>query len=193
MAETGQLVAVPFPRTLLGADVEVGSVRVERIDLVGWKQSAAVACGQGCEDFPRAHVLSCNAVALKSKVEDITNHGDRCIVHTVDSGGPPWFKPRVVGDVVAEQPFVFGGLIGGIAEHGDITEEGRGQTVGAVVGCTAAVGAIKVNEDATVEGHNNAVRIGDHADDVGRIGVATRSPVVGLNIRARGVHLLNDG
>ena len=193
MAETGQLVAVPFPSTLLGADVEVGSVRVERIDLVGWKQSAAVAGGQRCEDFPRAYVFSGDSVALKSKVEDIANHGDWRIIHAVDSCGPPRFKPRIVGDVVAEQPFVLGGLIGGIAEHGNIAKEGRGQAVGAVVGCAAAIGAVKVNEDATVEGHDHAVHIGDHADDVGRIGVATRGPVVGLNIRARGVHLLNDG
>ena len=193
MTETCHLVAVPLASTLLRSDVEVEPVGVQCVNLVGGEQTTTVACGEGCEDFSCAHVLSGDAVALKPEVENVANHGDWRVVHAVDSCRAPRFKPRIVGDIVAEQTFVFGGHISGITEHGYIAKEGRGQTIGAVVGCTAAVGAVKVNENATVEGHDNAVRIGDHADDVGRTRVATRCTVVGLEIRASGVHLLNDG
>ncbi len=86
LAKTGHLVSVPFPSSLLRTDVEVGSVRVEGVDLVRGEQTAAIAGGEGCKDFACAEVFSCYSVALKSKVENIAHHGNRRKVHAVDSG-----------------------------------------------------------------------------------------------------------
>ena len=44
LAEIGHLVAVPLASALLGADVEVGAVGLQGVNLVGRKQSTTVAC-----------------------------------------------------------------------------------------------------------------------------------------------------
>ena len=57
-------------------------------------------------------------------MEDIADHGDRRIVDAVDAGGAPRFEPGVVRDVVAEQTFVFGGRVGGVAKQRNIAHKG---------------------------------------------------------------------
>ncbi len=101
LAETCHLVTVPLASTLLRADVEVGAVGVQGVNLVGWEEATAVACGQGRQDFTGAEVFSHNTKALEAEVENVADHGNRCVVDAVDAGGAPRLEPGVVGDVVA--------------------------------------------------------------------------------------------
>ena len=184
--------AVPLSSTLLGADVKVGTVGLQCVNLVGGEDAAAIAGGDGGEDLTRAHVLPGHAVPLKAEVKDVPDHGDGCVVDSVDAGGAPGLKPRVVGDVVAQHTFVFCGHVGRGVHKGNVPNKGSGQTVGGVVGGAGSGASIKVNKHPAVKGQHEIVCVGRHAQDAGRTGVASGGPVKGLNAVSAGVHLFDE-
>ena len=193
LAEIGHLVAVPLASALLGADVEVGAVGLQGVNLVGREQSTTVACGQGRKDFAGAEVLSYDPKALQAKVKDVADHGDRCVVDAVHAGGPPRLEPGVVGDVVAKHAFVLRGHVRRGVDQGHVANKGGWQAVGGVVGRAPSGDSVKVDEHATLEGEDEMIVVGGHAQDVGRGRVASVGAVVGLDAVATGVHLFNDG
>ena len=133
------------------ADVEVGAVGIQGVNLVGGEQSTAVPCGQGGENFAGAEVFSHDAKALQSEVEDVADHGDRCVVDAVHAGGTPRLEPGVVGDVVAQDAFVLSGHVRRGVNQGHVANEGGWQAVGGVVGRARSRGSVKVDEHAALQ------------------------------------------
>ena len=192
MAETRHLIAVPLTGTLLGSDVEVGPIGIQRINLVGGKQTTTVSCCEGREDFTGAEVFSRHAVALQAEVENIAHHGDRRIVDAVDPGGPPWLKPGVVGDVIAQHTLVLRSHVRHRVDQGNITDEGRWESVGGVVRGARCGCSVEVNKDPTVQGENKVVCVGSHAQDVRGRRVTCARPVVGLNVVSVRIHFFDN-
>ena len=126
-------------------------------------------------------------------MEDIPDHGDRRVVDAVDAGGAPRFEPGIVRNVVAKQTFVFGGHVGGAAKQRNIAHEGGWQAVGGVIGGAGSARTVKMDEDATLEGEDDAVGVHGKVEEVGRRRIASRCSIVCLEAVSVSVHFLNNG
>ncbi len=92
---------------------------------------------------------------MEAKVEDVADHGNRGFVDAIDARGTPRFKPRIVGDVVAQDSSIFRCDVGHVAVHCDISKEGGWQAVGAVVRGATTRCSVEDGETSAIEREGN--------------------------------------
>ena len=112
-------------------------------------------------------------------MKDVADHGDGCVVDTVDARGAPRFEPGVVDNFVAKNTFVLGGDVRNISPESHIANKGGWQTVGGVVGGARSRRPVKRRNDAGIEGCHQMIGTDVHAADGCRGGVASSRRVGG--------------
>ena len=95
-------------------------------------------------------------------MKNVAHYGHWSKVDSIHARGAPWFKPCVVGDIVAQDTFVFAGNIRFVSVQGNISEEGRGYPVGRVIASAGPRGPVEYCNSPIFQRSNDNIVVNIH-------------------------------